>query len=146
MTDETRLVNVTHGPYAGGRLTLPKGEAESAISEGWAVDPFAEKPPRFEWEGPPPETLTDEQRKQLRERDEPKQLSDEERSKVIEKAEQAAKKLRGEDEESVKKRHEEQQRAMTAGQSHGGSYETRQAQPQQPQPQPPQAHRKQTPT
>lgn len=77
MTDETVVVHVTHGSYAGQRLTLSKHDADAAISDGWAIDPFKPVEPDKE----------------------PKQLSEEERAHVLEKAEHAVAKLRGEEKE-----------------------------------------------
>ena len=109
MTDETtQQVQVTHGPYAGQRLTMSKTDAAGAISEGWAVDPF--KP-----------TDPDE---------EPKQLTDEERLEIVKKAEHAAKALRGEKdddepEEKHGKAHKPVERDMKP--AAGDEYETRSA-------------------
>jgi hypothetical protein len=95
MTEETTVVHVTHGPYAGQRLTMSKSEASIAFSEGWAIDPFKPVDPDKE----------------------PKQLSEEERAHVLEKAEHAVAKLRGEEhEKSMKPQHE-------------GGYETRDVKP-----------------
>src|SRR5262245_52536878 len=76
MADETKEIEGTVGPYAGQRLTLPAADADAAIADGWARDPFAPLDPNAE----PPKLLTDE-----------------ERQKVLEAANKAASKLRGEE-------------------------------------------------
>lgn len=81
MTDEPTTVQVTAGPYAGQRLTMPAADAAAAIADKWAVDPHA----------PPP-----------KEGEEAKPMSDEEISQVKAKAEKAARKLRGEPEPDTK--------------------------------------------
>jgi hypothetical protein len=78
--DEDVVIEGTHGPYAGRRLTVSAKEAKQAISEGWARDPLAPEPAEGE---------------------EPKELTDEERAKIVEKAEAAGRRLRGEEEPSA---------------------------------------------
>lgn len=73
MADEDVLIEGTHGPYAGKRLTVSAAEAKKAIAEDWARDPFGEPV-------------------------EARELSDEERFKLNEKAEAGARRLRGEEE------------------------------------------------
>jgi len=41
MTDETKEVEALMGPYRGQRLTMPAAEAENAINDHWAIDPYA---------------------------------------------------------------------------------------------------------
>lgn len=112
--DETKQVEATAGPYAGQRLTMPVDEAEQAITDGWARDPFA-----------PP---TDEP---------PKEQTDEERADVVKKAEKAARKLRGEPDEGDDegKGGRGETRDMSAGQA--GEYDTRGAPPPRRPPPPP---------
>lgn len=40
MADETRQIQVLMGPYRDNRLTVSAADAESAINNHWAVDPF----------------------------------------------------------------------------------------------------------
>ena len=75
MSEDVVVIEATHGPYAGKRLTVSEADAKAAIKDGWAVDPFAEKPTE------PVEV---------------KEVSDEDRQKIIEAANKAAAKLRGE--------------------------------------------------
>lgn len=128
MPDENKTIEATAGPYKGQRLTMPAADADQAIADGWARDPFAPAP------GPDDKPA--------------KEPTDEERQAVMDKAEKAAKKLRGEtvEEESHDKTREtrEQNRdrkpasedkAMGAEGSH--TYETRRtAQPAPAQQQP----------
>lgn len=72
MADDVKRVQPLYGPYAGQQLDMPAADADAAIADGWAIDPFA----------PPAET---------------KELSAEERDQVVEKADKAARKLRGEE-------------------------------------------------
>lgn len=74
---------------------MSKSEADAAISEGWAIDPFKPVEPDKE----------------------PKQLTDEERAHVLEKAEQGIAKLRGEEKDK------EKEKSMKP--EHEGGYETR---------------------
>ena len=124
MTDEPTFVHVTHGPYAGQRLQLSKADASAAISEGWAVDPF--KPVKEAEEEKKPEEKAPEPT--------PEQA---ERAKIVERAEKAARRLRGDDEEEKQQREQpqqqpqprphEQQRDMSP--SHGADYQTRSPRP-----------------
>lgn len=41
MADETKRIEALHGPYAGQHLDLPAADADQAIADGWARDPFA---------------------------------------------------------------------------------------------------------
>jgi hypothetical protein len=75
---EDVMIEATHGPYAGKRLSVSEADAKAAIKEGWAKDPYA----------PAPEPS-----------DEPvevKEVSAEDRQKIIDAANKAAAKLRGE--------------------------------------------------
>ena len=44
MTDEIREVSVIAGPYSGKRLTMPAADAETAINDHWARDPYSDVP------------------------------------------------------------------------------------------------------
>jgi len=79
MTDEPVVIQVTAGPYAGQRLTMPKADADAAVADKWATDPNAPVP-------------TKEEAKEA------KPMTEEERAEVMAKAEKAARKLRGEPE------------------------------------------------
>lgn len=104
---DTRIIVPSAGPYAGQRMTVDAGEADRAISEGWAADPFAEKGP-------------DDQRKEH---------TAEEAAEMANKAEAAAKRWRGEDDKAKDKPKASAKpeapvaRDMAAGPGH--SYETR---------------------
>jgi hypothetical protein len=103
MSDESRQIEATLGPYRGQRLTVPTADADRAIADGWATDPFA----------PPVE---------------PKEQTEEERASAIEAAEKAARKLRGEEEGEAKpkaKGPKSETRAMEA--DAGEPYATREA-------------------
>lgn len=54
MTDETREVEAILGPYRGQRLTMTTADADTAINDHWARDPFSEDPPH--------DPLTEEER------------------------------------------------------------------------------------
>lgn len=41
MADETRQIQVLLGPYRDHRLTVSSADADAAINNHWAVDPFA---------------------------------------------------------------------------------------------------------
>jgi hypothetical protein len=82
--DEPAAIQVTVGPYAGQRLTMSRADADAAIAEKWAVDPFA----------PPP--TKEEEEKQAKEAK--PMMTEEERAEITAKAEKAARKLRGEPE------------------------------------------------
>jgi hypothetical protein len=71
---EDVLIEVTAGPEKGSRWTVSDADAKAAIKDGWAIDPFAEKPT---------------------EPAEAKEVSDEDRQKIIDAATKAAAKLRG---------------------------------------------------
>jgi hypothetical protein len=80
--DELKLIVPSHGPYRGQRITVSVGDADAAISEGWATDPFALTAEPKEGEAAP-------------------ELEDEDmRAKRIEQAEAAARRWRGEEEET----------------------------------------------
>jgi len=57
MADETRQIQVLMGPYRDNRLTVSSADAESAINNHWAVDPFELPDP--DHQHPP---LTEEER------------------------------------------------------------------------------------
>ena len=57
MADETRQIQVLMGPYRDHRLTVSSADAESAINNHWAVDPFELPDP--DHQHPP---LTEEER------------------------------------------------------------------------------------
>jgi hypothetical protein len=79
MVDEVAVIEATVGPYKGQRLTMSKAEAQQAIADRWAIDPFAPaeepKPPKVE----------------------PKPPTDEESAEILAKAHAAMAKLRGEE-------------------------------------------------
>lgn len=81
MPDETKRVRATLGEFAGREIDMPAADADQAISDGWAVDPFA----------PPPETP-----------EEP--MSAEDQEKAVEASSKAIEKLRagGEPEKEAK--------------------------------------------
>lgn len=105
---DTKIIIPSVGPYAGQRMTVDPKEADQAISEGWATDPFAPPPPApKEGEAAKP----------------PKELTDEERGEMAKKADAAAKRWRGEDEGKDKSKAKTETRDMSAGERH--AYETR---------------------
>ena len=132
MADETKQVSVIMGPYRGNRLTMPTAEADQAVNDHWAVDPYVENPEPYP--GHPP--LSDEEREHAVEAatawahtqwgvDDPEL----EPLSADETAEQ-----RQQREQRNQERREQRRRDMQAGQP--GAYTTRQAQrPRQP-PQP----------
>lgn len=76
MPDETKRIEATLGPYAGSHLDLPSADAEQAIADGWARDPYAAPDPNA---GTPA-------------------FDQEKHDKTMVAAEKAARKLRGEPE------------------------------------------------
>lgn len=58
MADETRQIQVLMGPYRDHRLTVSSADAETAINDHWAVDPFHVAAPDEE----PHPPLSDEER------------------------------------------------------------------------------------
>jgi len=58
MADETRQIQVLLGPYRDHRLTVSSADADAAISNHWAVDPFHIADPDEE----PHPPLTEEER------------------------------------------------------------------------------------
>lgn len=42
---ETKRIEALFGPYAGGHIDLPTADANQAIADGWARDPYAEPDP-----------------------------------------------------------------------------------------------------
>ncbi len=40
MADETKEVEALIGPYRGKRLTMSAADADAAINDHWAIDPF----------------------------------------------------------------------------------------------------------
>lgn len=109
MADETKRIQVTLGPYRGQQLDVPAEDADQAIADGWATDPFA----------PPPQ-----------EGEEPIAMTDDDRMAAIEAAEKAARKLRGEDDSNGGKA-KHKTREMEP-QHPGKPYTTREAPPPQP--------------
>jgi hypothetical protein len=75
-TDEPAVVQAVAGPYAGQRLTMSRADADAAIADKWATDPNAPPPKEGEKEANP--------------------MTEDERAQIAEKAEKAARKLRGE--------------------------------------------------
>ena len=51
MPDETKRIQANYGPFAGQQIDLPTEDADAAIADGWASDPFAPVDPKAE----PPE-------------------------------------------------------------------------------------------
>jgi hypothetical protein len=82
MPDENKRVRATLGPYAGGFLDIPAADAEAAISDGWAVDPYAPADPTAE----------------------PAEFDQDKHDKATAAAEKAARKFRGEEEPGSKSR------------------------------------------
>jgi hypothetical protein len=80
MADETKVIEAIAGPYKGQRLTLPTADADQAIDDGWAKDPFEPVDPDAE----PPE------------------FDQEANDAMIVAAEKAARKMRGEEDEDAK--------------------------------------------
>jgi hypothetical protein len=108
MADETKVIEATAGPYAGQRLTVPAADADAAIKDGWAIDPFAAVDPDAE---PPPAQ------------------TEEERMKTSEAAAKAARKLRGEDDaEKADKKPASKEKSLEADKP-ASSYETRSTMP-----------------
>ena len=58
MADETRQIQVLLGPYRDHRLTVSAADAETAINDHWAVDPFEVHEPDHE----PHPPLSEEER------------------------------------------------------------------------------------
>jgi hypothetical protein len=58
MADETRQIQVLLGPYRDHRLTVSSADADAAINNHWAVDPFHVAAPDEE----PHPPLSDEER------------------------------------------------------------------------------------
>lgn len=73
---ETKRIEATHGPYRGTQLDLPTADAEQAIKDGWARDPFAAIDPNAE----------------------PVEFDQDKHDKAEAAAEKAVRKMRGEDE------------------------------------------------
>ena len=61
MADETKRIRPIWGEFADQDIDLPAADADLAISDGWAFDPYAETPRE------PPPLLTDEERLQMEE-------------------------------------------------------------------------------
>jgi hypothetical protein len=58
MADETRQIQVLLGPYRDHRLTVSSADADAAINNHWAVDPFQPAEP----DDKPHPPLSDEER------------------------------------------------------------------------------------
>jgi len=58
MADETKQIQVLLGPYRDHRLTVSAADAQTAINDHWAVDPFETHDPDHE----PHPPLTEEER------------------------------------------------------------------------------------
>ncbi|MDX0609391.1 hypothetical protein [Sinorhizobium medicae] len=98
----TKHVEALFGPYAGRIIALDEADAKSAISDGWARDPY----------DPAAET------------------KEVDHNKAAAAAEKAARKLRGEDEPSKPKAKQEQpatEKAATPEPEKGATYKTRQS-------------------
>lgn len=111
MTDdtETTMVEATAGPYAGKRLSMSKADAAAAIADGWAFDPF--------------KTMTDEEREAAAKK--ASELTEEQRAAIEDKAEAAARKLRGEDDKADKPADKPSTKTRDMEADRGGDYETR---------------------
>ena len=81
MADETKRIEAIAGPYKGQRLDVPAADANRAIKDGWARDPFEPVDP----DAAPPEFDQDKH------------------DKMMVAAEKAARKLRGEEEPKAAK-------------------------------------------
>lgn len=81
--DDDSTIEATHGPYKGQRLTMKKADADKAIADGWAKDPF--KLPDEKQDKPERDETSDEDKA-------------DKHAKATEAAEKAANKLRGLDE------------------------------------------------
>jgi hypothetical protein len=92
MADELVIIEGTLGPYAFQRINVDAAEATQAIADGWAIDPF----------GPPPE---------------PKELTPDERFAIIQTAEAAARRLRGQEEVKAEEVKAEEVKAKPAAHS-----------------------------
>lgn len=73
---ETKRIEATHGPYAGAQIDVPTADADSAIADGWAFDPYAEVDPNPNAE--------------------PKEITADDNARALAAAETAARKFRGE--------------------------------------------------
>lgn len=117
---ETKRIEALYGPFAGGQIDIPAGDAEQAIADGWARDPYATPDPKAE----------------------PKEWTQEGHDAMIKAAEKAARKIRGEAEPKAAKEAkgkedanadtqaavgEARERQMEAGKNDNGGYETRQS-------------------
>lgn len=126
---ELKRIQPTHGPYTGSQIDLPTADAEAAISDGWAIDPFAPVDPNAT----------------------PKEFSQDDHDKAIAAAEKAARKIRGEvdpddnpghkkaeakpahatheSSRSESSRSEVEDRESEASAGEGGTYQTRRSTP-----------------
>lgn len=103
MTEEIKFVDVVAGPYSGKRLQMSAADADAAVADGWATDPNAPPPDPKEKPKDPP--------------------TEEQRNAMLEKAEKAARKLRGEKEPVEDLPNLPKRRDMHASES--GGYSTR---------------------
>lgn len=117
MPDATKRIRATHGPYAGQNLDVAAADADQAITDGWAIDPFAAVDPN----APPPE------------------FNQEKHDAMLVAAQKAARKLRGEhepgtdpnpehgkdDEHRKDKPQPKEQRSLEAEKPAATGYETR---------------------
>lgn len=103
---EPKRIEALYGPFAGQQIDLPAADADQAISDGWARDPFARPSDK------PVDPLTQEKL-----------------DAAIVAAEKAARKLRGEPEPKKKAAgkpaEKEATRTSTADTQEGGGYKTR---------------------
>lgn len=76
-SSEMKRIEALYGPYAGTQIDIPTADADAAIADGWARDPFATPDPNAE----------------------PKEWSQEAHDKAMIAAEKAARKFRGEEED-----------------------------------------------
>jgi hypothetical protein len=56
LSDETRIMQAVYGPYRDQRLSMSAADAEQAIADKWAIDPFAPAPVLEEGEEVEPQT------------------------------------------------------------------------------------------
>ena len=62
MAAETKRIRPIWGEFRDQNIDLPIADADQAIADGWAVDPYAETPREL------PPLLTDEERLQMEEK------------------------------------------------------------------------------
>lgn len=103
---ETKRIQPTHGVYANTHIDIPTADAEAAIADGWAIDPYAEVDPNP--------------------RAEPKEFSAEDHANATAAADRYTRKLRGEPEPDEAKPAKKAE-AKSSDASGDAGYQTRQA-------------------